>query len=321
MKPRAHHTVPRFYLQGFIDPRLEALGQEMLWVYEPGKEPRKSAPRKVAKEKDFYLLEGDEKRKRVDIEDMLQRLEDVSAPQLRKLSAGDLSLSPQERGEFAGFVALMFTRVPFYHDAADRMAAEKYRQFAKATAVIPNALEEAFIKLYEKETGETLDMNPQEVHDFLLSDQYTFEQTSRAWTIRKMFEGMLRIMPILERMKWTLLESTGGVSFLTSDNPVALYDPSPPSPYAFAASPHSEVTFPISRKFCLLFRWRGPAGLAVMRPAGVQVVNKRTIQRAYRQVYASQCSTILAQLLDKIWQKKPQPLSLRTRRHRRSQGH
>jgi len=300
MGPKANHYVPRFYLEGFVDPRLERKGQKMLWVYEADREPRTSLPKNAAFENYFYVCKQ-EGRKAFSIEESLAQIESFTAPVLQRLGSGDFTLSAQERGEFAGFLALMFTRVPFFHDATDRMAATLADWQMKVLASRPGALEQV-LKGYEEKTGEKLKADAGELREFLSRGEYTVEQKSRGYTIRTMFEMMGMLMPVIEDMKWTLLTSDGAEMFLTSDNPVALHDPAVRPPYGvgFASSRYAEFTFPINRHVCLLARWQGEEGRFGLSDAHVRTVNKRTIVRASRYVFAAEKSRAIKKLVDSI---------------------
>jgi hypothetical protein len=51
--PRKHHYIPRFYLAGFASPG----PKPRLWVYEKGRDPRKSTPKLEGCQRDFYTFE------------------------------------------------------------------------------------------------------------------------------------------------------------------------------------------------------------------------------------------------------------------------
>jgi hypothetical protein len=107
------HYVPQLYLRGFLDPIEEAKGQCVLWLYTIGYSPKRVPTKKIGGEDFFYNYEEDDGTQQVWIEDDLSRLEGHTAPILRKLGIGDTHLSPQERSEFSGFLALTFCRGRF----------------------------------------------------------------------------------------------------------------------------------------------------------------------------------------------------------------
>jgi hypothetical protein len=92
-------------------------------------------------------------------------------------------------------------------------------------------------------------------------------------------------------MRWTfLIADEGDAGFLTSDNPVAVFDaPTVDVPgTGFLSSPDTHFTFPISREICLMAKHLpGPAQrVARISAAGIRQVNKATISRADTQLYA-----------------------------------
>jgi len=308
-KPKANHYVPRFYLQGFVDPDEEQRGRDVLWVYEAGKGARATSPRACAFENYFYRC-AEAEEKGIEIERVLQELENHTAPVLSRLRGGDFQLSQQQRSEFAGFIALMMTRVPFFHDTVDNLAAEMTLLTTRALSREPGALEVA-IRQVEQETGQSLNRTPEQLREFIDRGEYTVQQTSKAWTIRMMWQTMLGFIPIIERMQWVFLESSGAEWFLTSDNPVALYDPSAPHASGLASSPLAELTFPLGRRSCLLCRWKGRSGSVLLSPSRVRALNKRSVLRAYRFVFTPYKSKALRQLVDRLHGDQPRALTVR----------
>ena len=59
---------------------------------------------------------------RVHIEKQLHVFEDIAVPILSKLGAGDLGITNEQRGEFAGFMALSMCRTPVFMQTIDRVA-------------------------------------------------------------------------------------------------------------------------------------------------------------------------------------------------------
>jgi hypothetical protein len=51
--PRKHHYIPRFYLDGFASRQ----PKPRLWVYEKGRDARKSTPKLEGCQRDFYTFE------------------------------------------------------------------------------------------------------------------------------------------------------------------------------------------------------------------------------------------------------------------------
>jgi hypothetical protein len=118
-----------------------------------------------------------------------------------------------------------------------------------------------------------------------------------------MFQMMLELMPIIEKMRWSWLVSEEE-PFATSDHPIALVDDTAKYYFpGFMSSANSEFTFPLSRQVCLRGSWKGREQVSIATPATVRQINKRTITWARKYVYAPQKSLKLAALADKILSK------------------
>lgn len=133
-------------------------------------------------------------------------------------------------------------------------------------------------------------------------------QTNRGWSLRQMFEMTLRLQYLIFAMNWTfLLAREEDEGFLTSDNPVALFDPQNRASGAigFASSPASHFTFPLSRTICLLAQhYKGPE-TAQLNGSQVRLTNKGTIERADSQLYAPFKSASVQELLDHTVARRP----------------
>ncbi len=114
---------------------------------------------------------------------------------------------------------------------------------------------------------------------------------------------MLFLQEIIFDMKWTfLLAPEDDAGFLTSDNPVSLFDPvgGPLGGIGFASSPTAHFTFPISRDMCLLASHQQGPETAELNGFKVRSVNKGTITRADSQLYAPFKSEPVQKTLDSV---------------------
>lgn len=94
---------------------------------------------------------------------------------------------------------------------------------------------------------------------------------------------------VLVGMSWCFLSPPAGSHFLTSDNPIHWNDPAAGPPWnAGLLSPKTVLSFPMSFELCLMGSWHRRLPLAREAPPEiVDVANRRTIQFAHEQVYAS----------------------------------
>src|SRR6185312_9585533 len=114
-------------------------------------------------------------------------------------------------------------------------------------------------------------------------------QANRGWSIRMMFEMTMELQIIIDRMSWCfLIAPPDDPGFLTTDNPVALYDPDklPWGGIGFASSPGAHFAFPISREICLIGQHRSAPVVQKVNSAGVRETNKGNITRCETQLYA-----------------------------------
>ena len=136
-------SVPRFYLNGFVEQDPERKAQPMLWIYEVNKAPSRSRPRNVVFENYFYRYAKAGEKETIDIEQRLSELESIAAPVLLRLDNGHFSLTPQERGECASLISLIPTRGPAFRDTSNTLAAKMILLPMKAIAHTPGALEQS----------------------------------------------------------------------------------------------------------------------------------------------------------------------------------
>jgi hypothetical protein len=295
--PKRQHYVPQFHLRQFLDPKLLAEGQEMLWVYEAGKEPRKSRPESTAFENYFYSVEKDGERLHV-VEEVLSKLESMAAPTLKKLAERDFHLSDRERGELAAFVALSFTRTPFFREQTNSVLEMLMKRITETAAAAPGYFEEMLPRIG---VTENVSVEAQKMRQFIQRG-FEVKQTSKAYSIRMFFELMISLIPVIENMDWAFCVTEDKTMFLTTDTTISLYDPEarPPFGVGFASSPRSEFRFPLSKEICLVGNWQNVKGVIRARPFFVRNVNKFSMLFAQRYLYASDYSTKIKELFNRV---------------------
>ena len=93
--------------------------------------------------------------------------------------------------------------------------------------------------------------------------------------------GILRaVTPVLMKMNMLILNTDDPLGFITSDQPVAWFDPEAyklPPPYRSPAlgSPTIEVTMPLSPEQCLVFAWQCPTGYIEASATALDELNRR----------------------------------------------
>jgi hypothetical protein len=161
----------------------------------------------------------------------------------------------------------------------------------------PAALEKIARKISE-EDGELI--TGEQLRAKLVGGSVIVGQQNRGWSLKRMFELTAILQEVINNMTWTFIiadESDDG--FLTTDNPVALYDPAAPYWVAFESSPYAHFLFPLCRTVCLLATHQEAAvPISKFSASQVRDVNKHCIWRADRQLYAPFKSNAVQRLLD-----------------------
>lgn len=305
-EPKGQHFVHRAYLAGFQDPALERQGKPALWAYIPNKKPFPQRPERVAKRNYYYCYEEANARQ-FRAEHGLAKLEELALPILDKLRAYEFDLSADDRLTFAGYIATAHTRVPTFEQSINRLNALVHAKTVEFIANNPVALKSVVARI-SAETNETID-----AEDFrakLVGGTVIVEQTNRGWTVRQMFEMVTTLQDVIFQMKWTyLVVGEDDFGFLTSDNPVCLFDPSatPLTGIGFASSRVAHFLFPICRTVCLLAKHLGQDRMVRVDSARVRAVNRAVITRADTQLYAPYPSEGIQKLLDNLVKSRPAP--------------
>src|ERR1700689_167553 len=111
-EPRLQHYIPRFYLSGFTDPRIQKSEKtNSICVDEKGREIRKSSPKKEARQRAFYSYVQDGTGN-YEVEVWLGKLEDQIAPMIPILAKEKRAVTESEKESLALFMGIMHVRTP-----------------------------------------------------------------------------------------------------------------------------------------------------------------------------------------------------------------
>jgi hypothetical protein len=136
------------------------------------------------------------------LDEALSKVESAGALVYGRLLQGIIAEAPQERMDFAHFIAVMYVRTP----AMRRMVAEIYGRGIQiedyAYATNPEAFE-TLVRSYETETGQKLDAATKEAikqrmidpsgHSIVLSQEHTFY----------VLKSAEKLAPLFFDMKWS----------------------------------------------------------------------------------------------------------------------
>lgn len=268
--PRKHHYLPQFYLRGF-----SANGRSVYQIEKNGSRGFLCSISDAAAVRDYHVIDDSDVSDVQQVEKALGELEGHIAPVLGEIQCFGLP-SPDKRALLIQFISLMRWRVP---------AAKGFFCGHLAFVVKESG------KLLEKQG--MLPPPPKGYEDILRMENLTVE-ISNAQPLRHML-GLATdpvMLKLLGAMRLSLLRAPFGSSFLTSDQPVALYFPDarlPPRQGIGIADPRIEVSFPLSCRLLARLDWN--RGLPEVREIGSEDVaefNRRTIVMASRLVFSSQ---------------------------------
>lgn len=266
---KRHHFVSVTYLEGFCD----SAGKITAYRKDDPKNPLYLKPDEIGFENYYYsqtLQDG--ARDNESFEDLWGSIE-THWPAI-KTAAGAGTIDSQLLFELYKFVTMMRSRVPAARDYHESALALKMRTEIRALAKIGKL--PAKLRRYENE----LDTVPIAVN--------------RQQTLATMSDDMRRFGDLTRGMGFELLLNQTDLDFISSDNPVAYFDPSTPShrlrPYEVDRK--IELYFPIDARTLLRgshrlrFNGRPPAVRRISTPATVLRVNQMTARFGYRFIFA-----------------------------------
>lgn len=199
---KRHHFVSVTYMNGFCD-------EGYLWAYRseaPG-DPNHVKPTGTGFEKYYYAYKREDgTQDNHSFEDHWNLIETVWPETLAALKTG--RVSDAVSFNVLGMAGIMRTRVPAARDRKELLLAVKLREEAKALerlGALPRDLEPYRGRLDEVPVG----INPEQSLVLMSEDQFAFGD-------------------LCFKMGFEILHNTTDVAFLTSDNPVCIYDPGEP---------------------------------------------------------------------------------------------
>ncbi len=266
---RKHHFVSITYMDGFTD----ETGRVQVYRSEDPQNPHATQPRATGYQKQYYsqpLPEGGIEHHR--FEDLFNTIETVWPETVRALEARRLSQAISFNVQ--GMQTIMRVRVPAARDRTALMLEAKLRSECKALEEI-GALPPEFAR-YSGQSGTVpIGINPHE-------------------TLHAMKQQFKEFGDLCFRLGFEVLYNRTGIPFLTSDNPVCIYDPrlSPVDRRPYDYSGEVELLFPVtSRMIVRGSSKRGPANV-ISRQGDitdrriVRRMNETIAQFAYRMTIA-----------------------------------
>jgi hypothetical protein len=265
-----------------VDPAQE---RELIWVYERGKrKPELRSLDHVAAQKDYYTLKDEAGNKLQTIEEILSRVEGLTAPIIRRFQQGDEHISDDDRMTFSVFLSFGAMRTPKFRGAVEQLVEESMDSYSKKLASDPTKFAES-VKSAEQALGEDLG-DHEELRNAILGNHIQ-AKANPEYGLKVMLEDVFEHAAMISKMAWSFRDADEDIPLVTSDTPVVLNNPSvlegngPPTPLDL------EVTFPISPRLLFVATWDGRAGVGQMSGYLTKQINKLMSLASEKYVYSA----------------------------------
>jgi hypothetical protein len=284
-QPRHHHYLPQFYLSGFTQ---SGRRKDLLWVFDKEKlEYRKTKPIKVAHERDYFRLKGENADPHI-VERMFGEFEGTVAPVLRNIRENWVLPGPQEMANLLGFIAILYVRIPKMRDWIRKAHMEMSDLFVEISLADRNRWEAEVEELRRTRKD--------------IPGGIGYDQVKEAWDnkrIRSAPNHNLEIMRIIDlgqhgtpfflARKWTMFIAHDlGPHFITGDAPVVpIWNaPQPPGTPVGLALNALDLYFPISPRVALLGTWEKPSRVLQASEEFVLSANSNVIGWSNRFIFS-----------------------------------
>ena len=272
-QPRAklHHFVPQWYL------RLWADSEERLWLYPMnGGNPWQAKPGAVAAETYLYRATPPQRPNEPivadDTEEWFADWEGLFHGRWDRFAVS--SADPASRIHFARFLATLYARHPDQRDAVRAMNA----RFLAEAADVPDGQDVEYIG----PQGQLIQLSASEIRECAKTDRASVGNDF----IRLMKTMTRTVADSIVRRKWGFY-SGSGVTFATSDRPVALHRGQTLKPTFGFTTPGTLVTFPISPQQFLIISESHPRDCSLYEVEDDASYLEFIVDSAKRFVFAS----------------------------------
>jgi hypothetical protein len=214
-KPRRHHFLSEFYLNGFAR-------DGMLWLYDrERKEFRHQPPKNTAVEKDFYAFENEKGEKDFSVEEHLSAIESKAKVAIEKLENRQ-EISPDERLYLAHFVALLMVRSPKFDRVVNEIADSAAKHIVKyATPTVAAAGD--LVRAHNKKTG-SKEISAESMYAFIHDEKFKMVM-GRNFVIGTMLETAQKVTLEVAMMDWMVVHADERTAFITTDEPIGFIVP------------------------------------------------------------------------------------------------
>ncbi len=243
-RPKRHHYLPKFYLDGFTTNGLVALYDR------ERKEFRRQAPKNTALENSFYSAQTDSGERFDDVETAFALLESDAKPIVDRLEDG-FSISQDERDVIAMFAAAFFVRTPGFRRSTDNLR-ERFAKDVMRRAV--GNVDRAKRQMEEmRAAGVDLgEVPPDVIASFFRDGEYRLK-FSQNESLKEMVSLLGPLGAMLSDMQLRVLRAPLKKTFLTCDEPFLLFPPKEPVLGVGIATPGAKKILPLTSHVSLVF--------------------------------------------------------------------
>lgn len=268
MSTRAH-TVPKFYLNGFVAPGSEHERDPFVWVGSlTTGEITKRSPKNISISRGLYDGRGGFEELDATVEAHLSKIESAASSAIRKFAATKIGRGHPIPPEITRFLAWQAARTPGWMELEQRWANEPWWEDTGVVEPPPDGFDKIRgrmrpLCLENPSTGERRAVTAE-------NEFYALRRSGWKWRLQK--DDHLELLHLqacyfqvrhFPRLAWIRLQPPDGEYFITSDRSVAwLADGYADTPPNALRHPAAQVVAPLTRSLSLVGR-HGTAELRV----------------------------------------------------------
>lgn len=268
-EPRKHHYLPQFYLRGF-----SRNGRGLYQIEKATQRPIGCAISGVAAIRDYHRWDDDGTPDQYALEKSLSKVEDILASALAEV-VERREMGRTQHARMIELLSLLRMRIPAMKESIEASLIA----MLKTTAIM-------------MERHGQLPPPPPGYEEQCKAANLKYEVSN--WKVLKHMFKLASAEELLNKyysMSPTLVIAPDGAAFVTSDQPVAVYNPKAKHSDHYGANiidPLSEITLPLSERLLLLLTWREKYDqVATASIEDVSEYNRRVVIMARSYVFSS----------------------------------
>ena len=278
-KPRRQHYIPQSYLNRF------AINGELV-VFDFLQEHKfATSSQNVAHIRDFYYTEVNDPANENIVESYFSKIEGSAKGVIDEFVKTMQPPNKKDWNVLSEFIAGMYVRIPHFRFQHLEIAESLLKVLGKNARA-----NSKFSESLQMETGKTTQLS-EGFSDYNVA----IHQNEYVLTMLKLIPN---VTAVINQMTPSLLISYGTSKFITSDNPVILFDPKP-KPYRGSGwlTETIEVYFPLSPLTCLVLRRKGNYEVLPADNKCVAMLNTHLIAFATQYIFSSDTVTWISKNL------------------------